>query len=300
MEISVIGGLFSFTSALFFASASVILKRHHKLDKDVGLLLTLIVNNCVNVAFIIGMIFIGIFPTSWDLRAVCYFILGGVLTSLVGRSCLMASIREMGPTKAVNFKVISPVVTLLAGVFILHEVVSFLGVLGIAIVFGGLYLSMARVDDIQEEEEVYLVTRTGILMGISTGLCIGFGNLFRKLGVIIMPSSIIGASIGCIASMIGLIIYLWYNGKLHLLISMNKDEAKNSLLYGVLSTGALYFAFLGVMYFPVAKANVLLSTEPILTILLIFLFSKNVERLNRKAVFASAVVVTGAIIIILT
>lgn len=300
MEMSIIGGIFSFTAALFFASSSVILKQNQKLDKDVGLLLTLIVNNCVNAVFVAVMFVIDILPTTWDLLGVCYFILGGILTSLVGRSCLMACIREMGPSRAANFKVISPIITLFIGVFILQETVSFLGMLGIAISFGGLYLSLSHRRSKERKKGQYAVTRKGILVGIATGLCMGFGNLFRKLGVTVIPSSIVGASVGCLASMFGLFIYLWVKGKLHLLISMDKAEAKNNLLYGVLTTGALYFTFLGMKYFPVAKANVLLNTEPVLTILLSFLFLKNVERLDRKAVFASVSVVAGATIIILT
>lgn len=64
----------------------------------------------------------------------------GIFCSLMGFALMAQAVKVIGPVKANNYLYIQPIVTLLAGLFILHQSVGWTGWTGCALIIGGLWL----------------------------------------------------------------------------------------------------------------------------------------------------------------
>ncbi|MDE5608675.1 MAG: DMT family transporter [Muribaculaceae bacterium] len=64
----------------------------------------------------------------------------GVFCSLMGFALMAQAVKVIGPVKANSYLYVQPIVTLLAGLFILHQTVGWTGWTGCALIIGGLWL----------------------------------------------------------------------------------------------------------------------------------------------------------------
>jgi drug/metabolite transporter (DMT)-like permease len=300
MEIT--GELLAVANAMLFAFSNVFNKRAlEHMDKDSGMVVTLVVNNVINILIITALYLSG----KWipvRVEGIIWFVLAGALTSFVGRYLILESVNINGPSRAGAYKVASPVFTLLIGMFIMREQVNFGSMAGAVISLIGLWIISFRNPEHNSagEESVNIKRRagyTGVVIGLGSGLCFALGMASRKVGMTVWPSALAGAFTGSLTAFTLLMISFLLRQKT---VSWPRIAEKKALnyVYSGLSTGlAVPCFFLSLHYITLTIAGVIASLEPLFTIGLAYWILREKERITGILIFGAVLVSIGAALI---
>lgn len=311
------GEILALLTGLFFSAGNVLYRQGMKsMDKHSGFLVTLVVNNLLNAAALVILAALAVLP-SLNTLGLIYFCLAGVFTSFAGRFFLFASIERIGASRAGLFKVSAPMFTIVFGMAILGDRLTLLDFVGSALVLCGLYLlsisgdfgkslspSVGIISYAVGKKEPFLL-EAGVIYGLLSGLFLSVGHVFRKLGLMHIPSPIAGVAVGSLVSLLCLSLFLWIkNGHSGAVIKPFRDALcyrKSCRAYfwgGFFNTFAQYLFFFALLYTSVSIANILSSTEALFNILLVALFFRSDESLTPRLIFLSLLVMAGVILII--
>lgn len=295
----------SLLSAAFIALYGILAKKGMSWgDKELGALITLVVNNIFNLVILLLNNQWGTFALlPWE--AVAFFCGAGLFTSYVGRLLFFNSIERIGPSRAGTIKVSTPIYTVLIGIFIMGETLSKLDLFGILLTLGGLFF--VSYNPIPNGQTVLTMQKTkietkillGVTFGLLAGLSFSTGNIFRKMGMNIINAPVEGTAIGALIALLVSGIYLAGKGKL------NRGELgrilpgmKYFIAGGVLNSVALIALFYSLHYIPVSLSNVISSVEPIFLVAFSYLFLRKQEDLNLRLITGALCSVIGVILIV--
>ncbi|MDO9534028.1 MAG: DMT family transporter [Bacillota bacterium] len=317
-------------SALFFGATNVAVARGHhwgELNPHEGLLLTLVVNNLVNLLllpFIILYTEVG----GLNLSSILSFIGSGFFASFLGRMLLFGSIIMVGASRAGSLKITAPMFTVLFGVFILRESISWMALLGIGIILLGIYIVTreTRQRDLfiveKEEKEARpgvesginsepveysrrgSLLNAGVLIGLASGLSFGIGNVLRKVGLFSYANPLIGVVICSASSLVFVALMRFFPGRLSLKLNLNCFElvrqkgSKEYMIGGALSSVAIFTLFISLAYLPVSIVNSIAAVEALFTIIIASVLLRKIDYITRVLV-AGVLVISGGIILIL-
>ena len=110
-------------AALLGFSANVLLVNvsSRRLKQEVGFLVALGTNVLFAGVLVIGQYAVLGQPFRPVVRAIAWFVLGGLLTSYLGRWCFFLSVRNIGPTRASSLQITNPVFAAVAAWVFLGE-----------------------------------------------------------------------------------------------------------------------------------------------------------------------------------
>lgn len=296
-------------AAGFFFGVSNITVRQGQLqgqyDKLRGLFVGILVNNIINIIVLTGLLILPTAIPPLNIKALLFFAGGGILTSFLGRVLLFGSIEYIGPSRAGALKIISPIFTLMLGLFVLRERLSLLAFLGIALVFTGAFLC-SREPNCQNKpleesgrDNTCGAYKMGLVLAVLAGLSLSTGNVLRKLGVTHYGEPIIGVAIGSLVALAVMFVYFAWQKKLTDVVREVPCMLKGGgyLWTGVLTSLALYTTFTALLFSPVSIVNSIKSTEPLFTILASYVLLKKQEILSGKFVANAVVIVIGIVMI---
>ena len=314
-----IGEIFSLCAAVFWSLHLIFAKKAQNINKQsanpmdpmVGLFITIFVNNVINALALI--IRYGFWPpVPVNSAGLLFLTLAGLTNSFIGRGMLFVSVSMLGAAKAGLTKATAPVFVLLGGVFILGERLGPWNWLGICIVLVGLFLmsfdtvrresknltGTARSDTAgKRADQLYFIK--GIAFGLGAALFMGTGNIFRKAGVTRIPDVILAVSVGSLIAMLTCFLVILKQRKFKdMLLAIKKIEF-NYAMSGVFASSALYTMVNLLRLIPVSIANSISSTEPLFTILFVWLLKEGKkEKLSIQTLLFGVIMVTGTIILI--
>lgn len=304
------GQIFSLLSAASWGIGNVYALKamdDKDIDRFTGLCITLFVNNIINI--IILAVYCLFAPgIAVNASGLLFFSIGGFLNSFVGRGIFFLSISLIGASRAGIFKIISPLFAIIAGVFILNEVMSRWVWVGTIIVLTGvLFMSLETMGQGKRLEAAKNVSSTlakssiskkGIILGLSAGFFLASGNVFRKVGLTYIPDSILGVSVGSFVAFIAALIFLTMSGRMKSFISAVKKMNRSYLIAGIWTSVALYALFLALIYIPISVANSITASEPLFTMLASLVLLGKREVLTMRTLAGAAVVITGIILLV--
>ena len=299
------GIVFALLSAVCWGFANVFARKAQlkgKTDKWSGLFITLIVNNLFNlVVFSVYLFFRD--PAPYHVQGLLFFIAGGMLNSFIGRGLIFLSISRLGAPKAGVIKGFTPVFVLFGGVFLLGEVLDTADYLGIALALAGLMvvsLDMLSADRAQHRNTgVRGVSWQGILIGLLAALFLGSGNMCRKVGLTYIPDTILGVTIGGVSALVFMSLFLLITGRLKTAVRGLRNMDMSYGMSGLLAGFALLLLFLAFNALPISVANSFTASEPLFIMLASYLILKNRDKITWKLILGGALVISGAVILIL-
>jgi drug/metabolite transporter (DMT)-like permease len=304
------GFMYAFLSALSFAFSNIMLKKGYKAGStDNGFFITVFVNVIVlGIVFFITQLLSG-FHFEFSLAAFLFFVLAGMLTTGLGRLTLIMSIGKIGPSRGSAIKNVSPLFTVLFGIFILSESFTIGAIFGMAVLLGAILLQGIAVIKMQKnqsreiaaslEENDYRQQKLGYFLALLASFCFGIGLGVRKQGLLIWDDAFFGALVGAMTSLFFFILYDAIRGQLISTIKRNFSSFNRYYFLAGLftSTGPLFF-FLSASYISVSYVSVLAGTEPVLTAFLSILLLKE-ERLTLTVWISISMVAIGTAIILI-
>lgn len=275
------------------------------IDRFTGQYITVFINSVINLVVFIIYIISG---ASMDINppGLLFFAIAGFFNNFLCRRAFYAAIPYIGVSRAGAFKITSPMFAIIGGVLILGEALHGKVLIGATIVILGiLFLSLETLRQNHTDESSILnvadnlisMPKKGILLALLSGFLLGIGNIFRKLGVNYIPSSILGVFIGSIVALISIAIFQTMKGKARELLHATKNMSRDYLLSGVFSSIALYSVFMSLKYIPVSYANSIGASESLFTMLWSLIICGNKEILTIRTLIGAIIVITGITIL---
>ncbi len=249
----------------------------------------------------LGTVFTAIFAialntdiTSWNQTALFWGMVSGLI-SVVGSGLFYFALSKSEISKIISFERIKLVVTLVIAVVIFNEPFSWWMLVGIALIlFGNIYMS------IPAGQRLPQIELAGILM-LCSGVIDGLTIIPQKLGVIEGSPIVIALVASATRSVIYVLTAIFFRRE-HLMalqVQLKSPRMFSSLVVRSLASAvgwtAFYYALsIGFIY----QITGIAQFRPAIVAILAWLFLKELE--PRRRLFATGIVVIGALCLVLT
>jgi drug/metabolite transporter (DMT)-like permease len=232
----------------------------------------------------------------------------GIVGLGIGDFALFSAFVIIGPKRSLLLMALAPVCSMIAGYFILSEILGLWSLIGIAITLSGIIIVILEK---REEENDYAIVKEkkiwGIFLGVVGGIGQGVGLVISKYGMVTVandPSIPLDALSATLIRMVVGAIFVWI-----CVIAIGKSqEIKKSLkdkqALKLTSAGAFLGPFFGVWlsmiavtYTQAGIAMTLMSLMPVIIIPTVWLLYK--EKTSWRGIIGAFVAVVGVGILFL-
>ena len=296
-RVPLVGIVLGLAAALFFGSASVLLRIGMRTaPQDDGLFMTIVVN-----VVLLGAIGVFVPKPVWDLGSVAVLAAAGLIGAAAGGFAFARAVRLIGASRTSVFMNGSPIITAAAGWIILDESVGLADALGAILVMASL-THLVRTRSTAEQVPGTLTAQLPIwawyLVASAAPILLGLALVLRKWGLESFDSVVFGALIGSVAALFALTIIDYGTGRLRQRISDNFVEANWWYIgAGVAISLALLSQFWAFAFAPVWVIGVLQGTQALWVLILGHAFLRREERVDATVIIAALVVVAGVVLI---
>jgi drug/metabolite transporter (DMT)-like permease len=240
-----------------------------------------------------------------SLAAVGWFALAGVLTVMIGRVFLYASIQALGAIRGSTIKRLNPVFAVLLGVIFLDDAISANLAVGMILIFASFgvlvrkSLHAAPAAGEQSHTVMSRVRRLGYLYGPVSALAYATGYVFRKYGLTEMPDALFGTLVGAVSGMTAFALMAAINDNYRSDMTRSFTEFNLWLmLAAIASTLGQICYFVALTHITVSKIALITSMEVFLTMFLSLLVFRDKVRLTPDVVIAAVLGFLGTVWII--
>ncbi|MEX2496085.1 MAG: DMT family transporter [Woeseia sp.] len=301
------GVTFAILSMALFSAANITINRGFDgVTRSGGAFLSIIITFVLSL----GIWGVLLFRNGWSPlseTAIAWFVVAGILTIFIGRVFLYASIQHVGAVRASAIKRLNPFFSVLLGVVLLGEAISFSMFVGMALIFlsfGILVrqsLETGSSMEVTPKQNVFQrIANLGYFYGPVSALAYASGYVARKQGLMILPDAAFGTMAGALA---GIIVFVATAG----FVPSYRVDLKQTftvfnpwlLAAGVLSSFGQLCYFVALRYSSISKIALITSMEVIVTVLLSTLIFGKKEMLTTSVIVAGLLGIFGAVIVIL-
>lgn len=294
------GSVFALLCALSFSFSIIVARR--ALTKNSEVLLGVFISISISLPF-----FLIILMVSGQLGSLAGFTvngyvwlsMAGVLHFIVGRWFFFKSVQLSGANIASILRRIDSLVALFLGVTFLSEPLSFQLVAGVLLIVCGIVLTgmnpgMLRSGGISFSKRPPMA----LFFGFGTGLLWGATPILMKLGLAGGGSPVAGVFISFAAATVALSFSFLSRHRRLLLTGMSKNIIGLYCITGLLAGVANLFRFVALKLSAVSVVTPLLSTEPLILLVISFWLNRKLEVFNAPVVMGAIAVVVGAVFLV--
>lgn len=301
------GEVFAILSMTLFSVANVTIDRGFDGgSRSQGAFLSIVITSGLSAVIWLALGVYDDFPAV-SLTAVLWFALAGVLTVMIGRVFLYASIQSVGAIRGSAIKRLNPVFSVLLGVLILNESLSAGGVAGMVLIFssfGVLVWSSIHAAPRPDPESprrnaLGHLADLGYLFGPVSALGYATGYVVRKQGLTVMPDAVFGTMVGAIAGSAAFLAAALVSERYRSDV-VNAFTVFNPWLMvaGFTSTFGQICYFVALKYATVSKIALITSMEVFLTMFLAWILFRGSVVISRDVVTAALLGIIGTVLII--
>lgn len=231
---------------------------------------------------------------------ILYLSISGIIGLVIGDSFLFRAYQFIGPRHGMLLMSLAPAMTAIMAYFVLGEIVSLLGILGMFITIGGIVLVVSEKNEFPTSK--YKIDKTGIFLGVMAALGQAAGLIFAKFAFNIGEiNGFVATFIRIFSSLIVFFPLVLIAGKYRNPVKLYKADRK-ALNMTIL--GSILGPYLGitcslvaVAYTKVGIAATLMSTVPIIMLPVAVFVQK--EKLTWRGVVGALLAVAGVAILFL-
>jgi drug/metabolite transporter, DME family len=279
---------FSFQAALCFAIAHILIRRG------------LVQSNAMTGSFISLSMSAGVLwllvpffvPLSafWN-PALAYFVLAGIFAPGIGRTLSYVGIERIGVARSVPIVNSSPIVASIFAVFYLGEAWVFQNIIGTVLVISGvIMLSMVKPATGQWR-------KTDIIYPILGAIAFGISANLRKAGLEAIDLPVLAAAVTAITAALFSFGLLQLKGGREA-FKLSRTSAAWLFTAGFINTAAMLSVFYALSVGQVVVVEPLVSSNPVLTLLLTAIFLKDLEALSFRVIVGCFLAVLGTVLVV--
>jgi DME family drug/metabolite transporter len=279
---------YAFQAALCFSIAHVLIRR--------GLVgsnaLTCSLISLATTAAIFWLLVVILIPLSalWT-PPIGYFIAAGVFAPAIGQTLGYIGIERIGVARSTPIVNSAPIFSSSFAVLFLGEVWTAQNILGtLSVIIGVIILSSGK----SSEREW---RKIDILFPLVGAVAFGISTTLRKSGLSALQIPLLGAAVTVgTAFFIILIVIRWRGGRQ----ALKFNPVSTRWLFGaaVVNTGAILSVFSALNVGKVVRVEPLIACNPLLTILWVGIFLRQVERISARIVLGSVFTVMGTALVV--
>ena len=280
---------FAFQAALCFSIAHILIRRG------------LIESNAMTGSFIslsmsavvlwLAVPFFTPLTALWN-PAVLIFVAAGIFAPGIGRTLSYIGIEKIGVARSVPIANSSPIFASIFAVIFLAETWVLQNVIGTLLVIGGvIFLSMAK--PAQGEWR-----KIDVIYPLIGALAFGASSTLRKAGLGFINIPLLAAAVTAGSAAIFSFALLQIQGGSEA-FKLNRRSAAWLFAAGVFNTAAMLSVFFALSDGKVVIVDPLVSSNPVMTLLLTSIFLRDVESLTLRVIIGAALTVTGTILVVL-
>lgn len=295
-----IGSLFALLTAISFAFNGIFIRRAVLKVSDASLGTLISVPMAVPFFFLI-LAFTGqlgsILRFSWE--SYFWLSMAGIVTFVVGRSLYYQCAQLVGANIAGILRRVSILISVVIGVSVLHEPLSWQLAIGVLFIIGGITLAGWSSQVFQNAKgQVSRIPAKAYVLGFGNGVAWGLGPIFIKLGLKDSGSPFAGALIAYLAATAFLSISLINLRRRTSSAPLPGNAAGLFFIAGLFSFAANLTRFLALSLAPASVVVPLIAIQPIFLLVLSFLFNRKLEVFSIPVVIGAVTVVIGGILVI--
>jgi DME family drug/metabolite transporter len=279
---------YAFQAALCFSVAHVLIRR--------GLVgsnaLTCSLISLATTGTIFWVLVVIVIPLSalWT-PPIGYFIAAGIFAPAIGQTLGYIGIERIGVARSTPIVNSAPIFSSGLAVLFLGEVWTAQNILGtLSVIVGVIILSSGK-------SSAGEWRRIDILYPLLGAVAFGLSTTLRKSGLSVLPIPLLGAAVTVgTAFIIILIVVRWRGGRR----ALKFDPASTRWLFvaAVVNTGAILSVFSALNVGKVVRVEPLIASNPLLTILWVGIFLRQIERISARIVLGALFTVMGTTLVV--
>lgn len=224
--------------------------------------------------------------------AIAIFIAAGIFAPGIGRTMSYVGIERVGVARSVPIVNSSPIFASVFAVIILGEVWALQNILGTLLVIGGVViLSMAK-------PAVGQWRKGDIIFPIVGAIAFAASSTLRKAGLGFVNIPLLAAAVTAASAAIFSFVLLQVRGGKEA-FKLTRRSAAWLFPAAVFNTAAMLSVFYALSHGKVVIVEPLVSSSPVLTLLLTAIFLRDLEALSLRVIVGALLTVTGTILVVL-
>jgi drug/metabolite transporter (DMT)-like permease len=295
-----IGSFLAILSAISFSLNKIFIRRAVLNVSDASLGILISVPMAVPLFFII-LVFTGqtqtLFDFSW--QGYLWMSLAGILHFVIGRAFNYKCVQVVGANIG-NILTRSDIpISVIIGVTLLHEPLSWQLVLGVLLIIFG--ITLAGLNTQMSDNSIGPFTKIparAYVFGFGCGLSWGIAPIFVKLGLDGSATPIAGVFISFLAATAVLSLSLINRKRRSSLMRMTGRAALQFFIGGFLSCVANLLRYLALDIAPASVVTPLVSITPVFGLFFAFLLNRKIEIFSKPVIIGTVTVVLGTILLI--
>lgn len=288
----VYGILLSFAASILFAGNGIATRRgvltgHIFINAFVSIIIGIPI-------YLIYIIITGewIIFKSINANIILLFTIVGILHFLIGRVLLYGSIHYIGAVASYPIISISSILAAFIAIPLLNETYTYYKICGLIIVTIGVYIISKKFIQVK-------VYRIGLYLAIASSLVFASTSLIIRYALIDFSFPVIGVFISYFSVFP---IYLLLSKLRYINIdfsSVDKTILKYIIYASIFVDAAQLFRYMSLYLIEVSLMGPILATSPILTMILSYMFNRDIEFIDKNIVVAVILVFMGMTIVTL-
>ena len=224
--------------------------------------------------------------------AALIFVVAGIFAPGIGRTLSYVGIERIGVARSVPIANSSPIFASIFAVVFLAEAWVLQNVIGTLLVIGGvIVLSMAK----PAQGEWRKLDAIYPLIG---AVAFGASTTLRKAGLGFIDFPLLAAAVTAgTAAIFSFILLQIQGGKAA--FKLTRPSASWLFTAGVFNTAAMLSVFFALSHGKVVIVEPLVSSNPVTTLLLTWIFLRDIESLTLRVITGAALTVTGTVLVVL-
>jgi DME family drug/metabolite transporter len=280
---------FSLQAALCFSIAHVLIRRGLVESNAItGSFISLTMSAAVLwllVPFVVSL------SALWT-PGIMIFLAAGILAPGIGRTLGYVGIEKIGVARSVPIANSSPIFASIFAVVFLAETWILQNIIGTVFVFGGvIVLSMAK--PAQGEWR-----KLDIVYPLIGAMAFGGSAILRKAGLGFVNIPILAAAVTAAAAALFSLCLLQIQGGREA-FRLTHKSAGWLFAAGFFNTAAMLSVFYALSHGKVVIVEPLVSSNPVMTLLLTSVFLRDLEALNLRVIIGALLTVTGTVLVVL-
>ena len=228
---------------------------------------------------------------AFNLEAVGYFIAAGFLAAILGRTFNYMSIEKLGVPVSTSLVGTNPLWAMILGVIFLGEVVTLSTISGSILVVVGVALISGWGKDSNLN-----------LRDMGTPLASAFfyaaSSAVRKIGLNILPESVLGAGVGAMTGLIAYPILMRLMGRSNE-FKFSRESAPFLIAGGITTSIAWVSMFMATQQGSVGVVSAIIGANPLFGLVLSVVLLKDTESITPQVIIGCLTIVAAVIVITL-
>ena len=222
-----------------------------------------------------------------------YFILGGIFAPGLGRTLNYLSISRMGVSRAIPVVNSAPIFASILAVIFIGEVWPPQNIIGTSFIVVGVIIISSR-----GEKERMQWRRADLIYPIMAAMAFAVAGTFRKLGLTVENVPLLAATVSSTTSFLFISSVVQFQGGIRI-IKLSRNSIGWFLAAGTTNTTAMLLTFNALSHGKLVIVEPLISTNPVLTILLTAIFLRDLEVVTYRVAIGACFTVVGTSLLLL-